>query len=103
MADLEGAAAAGIGGESTTTLMRTIGPYVELASPRRLLPLGVPQVLAAATDDELVPSDYVAAYAEAARAAGDQVDEVDPGGGHFGVLDPAGEPWAKLVAAAWPE
>jgi hypothetical protein len=102
VADLAGAAAAGIGGDSTAMLMRTIGPYVGLASPQELLPLGVPQVLASAADDEQVPAAYVAGYAQAALRAGDQVTEIDPGGGHFGVLDPGGEPWAKVISAAWP-
>jgi acetyl esterase/lipase len=100
VADLAAAAAVGIGGESTSRFVRSIGPYLGLASPKELLPIGVPQVVAVAEDDELVPASYVETYARAAAEARDEIIRVDPGGGHFGVLDPGGEPWAKLAAGS---
>jgi hypothetical protein len=54
-----------------------------------------------AEDDDVIPPSYVSAYAEAAREAGDEVSEVDQGGGHFGVLDPNADPWRKLLEAGW--
>jgi hypothetical protein len=43
------------------------------ASPIRLLPLGVPQVLVIGEHEEYVPRPFVEAYAEAAGRVGDDV------------------------------
>lgn len=60
-----------------------------LASPIRLLPLGVPQVLAHGTEDENVPLAVSERYREAAAAAGDDVQMITlPGVEHFKVIDP---------------
>jgi len=57
------------------------------ASPLALLPLGVPQVLVQGGKDPIVPLAAVAAYAKAALAQGDTVQQrIEPALGHF---DPA--------------
>jgi len=59
------------------------------ASPRRLLPLGVPQVLILGQYEERVPLALAEEYVAAARRAGDAVQlEVIPGVGHFEIASP---------------
>jgi acetyl esterase/lipase len=68
------------------------------ASPIERLPIGVPQLLVHGTDDVRVPVDMSRRYAEAARAAGDDVELVErPGEDHFVHLDPGGGAWADVV------
>lgn len=70
-----------------------------LASPKALLPLGVPQLVVHGTDDDTVIVDIGREYAAAARQAGDPVELVEfPGMGHFEHLDPKGQAWAAVVA-----
>ena len=60
-----------------------------VASPRELLPLGVPQALIHGTHDENVPYEISEKYHVAALAAGDKVELVTlPRAGHFEVIDP---------------
>lgn len=64
------------------------------ASPRELLPLGVPHIFVNGEQDAIVPLDYVQAYAEAARAAGDHVQVVAiPNAAHFEVVAPLTHAW----------
>lgn len=70
------------------------------ASPIRLLPLGVPQVLVHGTDDANVPLAVSEGYHEAAVAAGDDVQMILlPGVEHFKVIDPTSEVWPPIVVA----
>jgi acetyl esterase/lipase len=72
----------------------------DFADPMRLVPLGVPTLLVHGADDETVPVARSRAYAEAARAAGDDVTLVEPEpGGHRVHPDPRTEAWR--VAAEW--
>jgi acetyl esterase/lipase len=69
------------------------------ASPLARLPIGVPQVLAHAADDDVVPRSQTVGYAEAAVAAGDDVTVVElRAGGHFDLIDPRSAAWS----AVWP-
>jgi acetyl esterase/lipase len=69
------------------------------ASPIERLPLGVPQLLVHGDADDVVPASQSTTYAEAARAAGDEVDlVVRPGEDHFVHMDPAGGAWGDVVA-----
>ena len=108
IADLEAALAERIGGGSVARLLDSQGDGdVELAltdaSPRARLPIGVPQLLAHAADDEVVPSSQTADYAGAATAAGDDVTVLELGdGGHFDLIDPRTSAW-KTVASALEE
>jgi dipeptidyl aminopeptidase/acylaminoacyl peptidase len=80
------------------------GPAAELperyadASPIERVPIGVPQLLVHGEADVRVPADTSRRYADAARAAGDEVELVlRPGEDHFVHLDPAGGAWADVV------
>ena len=110
IADLEEAMAARTGGSSVARLLRggTDGagddgdldvPLAE-ASPRARLPIGVPQILAHAVNDDVVPRSQTAGYAEAARAAGDDVTVLAlETGGHFGLIDPLSSAWTAVARA----
>src|SRR4051794_32633003 len=68
------------------------------ASPVERVPLGVPALLVHGDADERVPVAQSTAYAQAARAADDEVElVVRPGEGHFVHIDPAAEAWADVV------
>ncbi len=70
------------------------------ASPRALLPLGVPQLLVHGTADDSVPFELSEGYVEAARAAGDEATLLAlPGTGHFEVIDPLSREWPEILAA----
>ena len=70
------------------------------ASPARLLPLGVPQIMVQGDRDEVAPLADAQAYCAAARAVGDRVRLlVAPGQDHMSVLSPDGEAWSQVVAA----
>lgn len=69
-----------------------------LASPRALLPLGVPQLIVQGAADDTVIPDIGREYTKAARAAGDRCDYVEfQGMGHFEHLDPKGLAWKAVV------
>lgn len=68
------------------------------ASPVRLLPLGVPQILVHGTADENVPFQISQDYAAAAREAGDPVTLLElAGADHFVVIDPQSAAWASTL------
>jgi len=70
------------------------------ADPIRRVPAGIPQLLVHGERDPDVPVDLAASYADAARAAGDDVAlVVRPGEGHFEHLDPTSGAWR--VVADW--
>jgi acetyl esterase/lipase len=70
------------------------------ADPMRLLPLGVPTLLVHGHADETVPVARSRRYAEAAAAAGDPVELVEPeGADHRAHIDPRSDAWR--VAAEW--
>lgn len=70
------------------------------ASPRHLLPLGVPQYLIHGDLDDSVPQAMSLDYAAAARAAGDRVDLETPDGvDHFQIIDPDSDIWPGIEAA----
>ena len=105
IADLEEAISARTGGGSVARFLDGDGGgdlEVALvdASPRAHLPIGVPQVLVHAVDDDIVPVGQTTVYAEAARAAGDDVTVIRlDAGGHFALIDPRSEAWASAVLA----
>jgi acetyl esterase/lipase len=70
------------------------------ANPIQLVPLGVPILLVHGEDDETVTVRRSRAFAEAARAAGDDVTLVEPvPGGHRTHIDPRSAAWR--AAAEW--
>jgi acetyl esterase/lipase len=70
------------------------------ADPMQLLPLGVPTLLVHGVEDETVPVARSRRYAEAAAAAGDEAELIEPApGGHRVHIDPRSEAWR--AAAGW--
>jgi acetyl esterase/lipase len=68
------------------------------ASPAALVPLGIAQLLVHGANDNIVPPTQSRAYAERARAAGDDVELLEiTGADHFDVVDPAHEAWQAVV------
>lgn len=66
-------------------------------SPAAMLPLGVPQAVISGDLDPIVPSRFGAAYAAAAKAAGDTVTELNlKGAGHFELIDPTALAWSAV-------
>jgi acetyl esterase/lipase len=73
--------------------------YAE-ASPIKLVPLGVPQVIVIGEHEEFVPRPLDEAYVNAAKSAGDSVRlEVVPGVGHFEIASPKASPWPVVEGA----
>jgi acetyl esterase/lipase len=76
------------------------GPRLAAASPARMLPLRLPQVLMVGTGDDAWRIASTEAYAAAAEAAGDPVTlRILEGANHADVIDPLG-PAPALVARA---
>ena len=71
------------------------GPVPREGSPRRLLPLGVPQVLVHGTEDASVPYALSADYAEAAGGEAELVTL--EGAGHFEPIDPQTAEWTRVL------
>lgn len=68
--------------------------------PIRLLPVGIPLLLVHGADDATIPIARTHEYVEAARAAGDEVELIEPApGGHRSHIDPRSEAWR--AAADW--
>jgi acetyl esterase/lipase len=84
-----------LGGSPTAVAER----YAQ-ASPIKLLPLGIPQVLVIGEHEEFVPRPLVEAYAQAAARAGDPVRLVIiPRAGHFELASPRTAAWPLNKAA----
>lgn len=89
----EGATAEFMGGHADEVPDR----YAD-ASPVERVPAGVPLLLVHGDADQRVPVEMAHTYAEAARAAGDEVDlVVRPGDDHFVHLDVGSGAWADVV------
>ena len=70
------------------------------ASPIRLLPLGIPQVLVIGEHEEFVPQPLVEAYARAAAGMGDSARVmVVPKAGHFEIASPRSAAWPWVRSA----
>jgi acetyl esterase/lipase len=68
--------------------------------PIRLLPLEIPALIVHGVQDETVSVKLSRSYAEAARAAGGEVELVEiegPAGRHRAHLDPRGAAWAAVI------
>jgi acetyl esterase/lipase len=70
------------------------------ASPARLLPLGVPQILVHGSNDEVIPPSMTDEYEVRAREAGDPVTRLKMDGvDHRDLIDSAGPSWAATFEA----
>lgn len=84
-----------VGGEAEIVRDR----YLQ-ASPREMVPLGVPQILINGEYDPTVPVSYVEDYARIAQAAGDQVHvDLVPEAAHFEVVTPSSHAWPAVQGA----
>ncbi|MCP3998384.1 MAG: alpha/beta hydrolase [bacterium] len=103
VSDLDAGFAQAIGGGAVEAFVRrspATGPdRYAAASPARLLPTGVPQVIVHGTEDTAVPVEMSRAYAAAARDAGDDVSYHEvPGADHMSLINPASPTWELVVA-----
>lgn len=101
IADLAAGAAAGLCGGAISELLGgrpdEFPERVRQASPAALLPLGVPLRLVVGERDTIAPPGLVAAFAEAARRAGDDVGLTRlPASGHFELVDPRSPAWPAV-------
>ena len=70
------------------------------ASPMKLLPLGVPQVIVLGEYEEYVPLSLARTYVQAAERTGDRVRlMVIPGVGHFEIASPRAAIWPGVESA----
>jgi len=70
------------------------------ASPMKLVPLGVPQVVVLGEHEEYVPLPLARSYVQAAERTGDRVRLiVIPGVGHFEIASPRTAIWPKVESA----
>ena len=89
-----GAAASLFGGSSAE-----LPDAYRSASPRHLLPLGVPQMLVHGTGDEDVPHSFAIGYIRDALRAHDDVSLVDPADiSHLDLIDPTHDVWRTIDA-----
>lgn len=99
--DLVAAARDGVGAGAVHDLLGgepdAVPDRYAVASPRALLPLGVPHLLVHGLRDDAVPSSQSREYAVAARDAGDDVELLEPDADHFDVIDPAHPAWRALA------
>lgn len=78
----------------------TVPDRYDAASPARLLPLGVRQILIHGERDDAVPVALSTDYRDAAHAAGDAVRaQIFPAADHFDIVDPASVAWPAVLEA----
>jgi len=64
------------------------------ADPGALLPLGVPQILVQASEDDQIPPALPLRWQQNAQRQGDRVEvKIVPGADHFDVIDPESRAW----------
>jgi acetyl esterase/lipase len=71
----------------------------DACDPMRLVPLGVPTVVIHTPGDNTIPLQRARMYAEAAREAGDDVELLEPPGGHRAHIDPRAQPCRLAIDA----
>lgn len=102
--DLVSAADARLGNAAVQELLggelASVADAYAVADPAGRLPLGVPQRLVHGAADDRVPIDHAEAYAERARAAGDDCRVVALDAGHFELIDPRSDAWSAVAATA---
>lgn len=93
--DLPAAIAEGLGGGAAAAYAGSVPPAS--LSPAAMVPLGVPLLVAHGRADEEVPTAQASSFAQAAKAAGDQVEIVWGDHGHYDWLEPAETAWVAVV------
>ena len=70
------------------------------ASPIKLLPLGIPQVILIGEHEDFVPRPLAEAYVKTAVQSGDRAHLiVIPGAGHFEIASPRASTWPQVESA----
>lgn len=78
----------------------TVRSHYAQASPARLLPLRVPQVLVMGVHEDFLARSDADAYVDAATRAGDRVRLlVVPDAGHFEIASPRASSWPQVEGA----
>lgn len=100
--DLRAGAESGLGDRACSAFLggepAEVPERYAVSSPAALAPLGVPQLLVHGPADDVVPPGQSRDYLAVARAAGDDVELVEPpGAGHFDVIEPADAAWLAVV------
>ena len=96
--DLHAAHELGLGdGAVESFLGRPPGPADDSGDPLRQVPLGVPVRCVHGRDDATVPTSQSISYVAAATAAGADASLTEVDGGHFVVIDPDSEAWARTL------
>jgi acetyl esterase/lipase len=103
IADLEEADRLGLGGNATGDFMgghsNEQRERYRHASPRALLPIGIPQVLVHAGNDSVIPSSMSQDYQNQAASKGDDARYLRVDGlGHRQLIDPNGAGWLKAAS-----
>ncbi|WP_369068323.1 alpha/beta hydrolase family protein [Kineococcus terrestris] len=88
----EGAASRALGGRA-----EEVPDVYAASSPLARLPIGLPVAVVRARQDDPDLLDVSRSFAAAARAAGDDVLEVEGEGDHFAPVDPASPLWAEVA------
>lgn len=103
LGDLATAAAQELCGGAVPELVGGRAERYAEASPAARLPLGTPHIHLVGSADPIVPAPYVAAFTEAAAAAGDTVALTTiADAGHFELTTPGSRAWPEVLAAlAW--
>jgi acetyl esterase/lipase len=73
------------------------GPEDTPADPLHQLPLDVPVHCVHGVDDDTVPLSQSHTYVRAATEAGARAEVTEVPGGHFEVIDPTNQAWARIV------
>jgi dipeptidyl aminopeptidase/acylaminoacyl peptidase len=101
VADLRHAHELGLGAGAVALFMGgppdALADAYAMASPAERLPTGVRQVLIHGRMDENVPIAVARRYAEAARAAGDDVELLEFDTEHMAIVDPGHPAWAAVL------
>jgi len=95
--DLRAAHRDRLSSDAVTDLLGAAGIAARF-DPQQQLPLDVPVTCLHAPDDVDVPISQSRGYVEAAAAAGATVDLVEVTGGHFDLIRPGSQAWARVVA-----
>ena len=78
----------------------TVADRYAQASPIKLLPLGIPQVVIIGEHEDFVPRPIAESYVEAATRSGDSVRLiVIPKVGHFEIASPSASTWEAVSSA----
>jgi acetyl esterase/lipase len=97
VSDLAAAARAGLGSDAVRELLGGDPDPHPRVDPAARLPLGVPQLRVHGAEGDRVPVEHARAYAEQARAAGDDCRLLElAGADHFDPIDPRAPCWPAV-------